>query len=45
MCFIPTGADPQEYLDAAAETDEGRPQVDGGPPDFVHGMYAELTVE
>lgn len=45
MCFIPTGADPQEYLDVAAETEDGPPQVDGGPPHFVHGMYAELTVE
>lgn len=44
MCFIPTGVDPKTYLDAAAETDEGPPQVDGGPPHFVHGMYAELIV-
>lgn len=43
LCFIPTGADPAEYLQAAA-TSEGPPQVDGGPPHFVHGMYAELTV-
>ena len=45
MCFIPTGVDPQEYLRVAAETEEGPPQVDGGPPHFVHGMYAEMTVE
>lgn len=45
MCFIPTGADPQEYLQAAAETEEGPPQVEGGPPHFVHGMHAELTVK
>jgi hypothetical protein len=44
MCFIPTGADPQEYLRVAAETEEGPPQVDGGPPHFVQGMFAELTV-
>jgi hypothetical protein len=43
MCFIPTGADPAEYLAAAAES-EGPPQVDGGPPHFVHGMAVELTV-
>jgi hypothetical protein len=43
LCAIPTGADPQEYLDAAA-TSEGPPQVDGGPPHFTHGMFAELTV-
>jgi hypothetical protein len=45
MCFIPTGVDPQEYLRVAAETEEGPPQVEGGPPHFVHGMYAEITVE
>ena len=46
MCFIPTGADPQEYLEAAADPDhEGPPQVEGGPPHFVHGMYAELIIE
>lgn len=46
MCFIPTGVDPQEYFDAAEEAGEGPPQVEGaGPPHFVHGMYAELTVE
>lgn len=46
FCFIPTGADVDEYLAAAADTDhEGPPQVDGGPPHFVHGMYAELEVE
>ncbi len=44
VCFIPTGADPQEYLDAAA-TSEGPPQVEGGPPHFVNGMYAEITVD
>lgn len=27
MCFIPTGADPQEYLQAAEDTDDGPPQV------------------
>lgn len=44
MCFIPTGVDPDVYLAAAAETEEGPPQVDGGPPHFVHGMVAEITV-
>lgn len=43
VCVIPTGADPQEYLDAAA-TSDGPPQVDGGPPHVVNGMFAELTV-
>jgi len=44
FCFIPTGADIDEYLTAAA-TSDGPPEVAGGPPHFVHGMYAELTVE
>ena len=44
FCFIPTGADIDEYLTAAA-TSDGPPEVDGGPPHFVHGMHAELIVE
>ena len=44
ICAIPTGADPAEYLAAAAESD-GPPQVDGGPPHFAHGMYGEVVVE
>lgn len=43
LCAIPTGADPTEYLEAAA-TSDGPPQVDGGPPHFVHGMVDELVV-
>ncbi len=43
FCAIPTGADAGEYL-AAAATSDGPPQVDGGPPHFVNGMYTELTV-
>ena len=45
LCAIPTGAIPEEYLAAAAEAEGGPPQVDGGPPHFVNGMFAELTVE
>jgi uncharacterized cupredoxin-like copper-binding protein len=45
ICAIPTGADPDEFLAAAAESEEGPPDVEGGPPHFVHGMFAELTVE
>ncbi|HEV2069571.1 MAG TPA: hypothetical protein VGR26_07255 [Acidimicrobiales bacterium] len=45
VCFIPTGADPDEYLAAAQEGGEGPPQVEGGPPHFTQGMFAELTVE
>lgn len=44
LCMIPTGADPEEYMSAAA-TSDGPPDVAGGPPHIVHGMYAELTVE
>ncbi len=44
ICAIPTGVDPSEYLAAAAESEGGPPDVPGGPPHFVHGMYAEITV-
>jgi hypothetical protein len=43
LCAIPTGADPQEYLQAAA-TSDGPPEVDGGPPHFVNGMIDDLVV-
>jgi hypothetical protein len=43
ICTIPTGADPAEYL-AAAATSDGPPDVTGGRPHFTHGMYAELDV-
>ncbi len=46
LCVIPTGVAPDEYLAAAAETEEGPPQIDNaGPPHIAHGMYAELVVE
>jgi hypothetical protein len=44
FCVIPTGADPEAYLEAAGSSD-GPPQVPGGAPHFVNGMYAEVTVE
>ena len=44
LCSIPTGADPAEYIQAASES-AGPPVVPGGPPHFVNGMFAELTVE
>ena len=44
FCGIPVGADPQAYLDAA-DTSEGPPEVEGGPPHFAEGMYGEFTVE
>lgn len=44
MCAIPTGVEPAVYLKAAAEAAGERPQVEGGPPHFVQGMFAEVTV-
>ncbi|MFK8026199.1 MAG: hypothetical protein AB8G26_19750 [Ilumatobacter sp.] len=44
ICVIPTGADPDDYLAAAAAADGEPPQVEGGPPHIVNGMFAELTV-
>lgn len=43
ICAIPVGADPMEYIEAAA-TSEGPPQVEGGPPHFVVGMVGEVEV-
>jgi hypothetical protein len=45
MCAIPTGADPAAYLEAAAASQGGPPEVAGGPPHFLHGMVTELTVD
>jgi uncharacterized cupredoxin-like copper-binding protein len=42
-CAIPTGADPAEFM-RQAQAAEGPPDVPGGPPHFVSGMYAELVV-
>lgn len=44
VCFIPVGADPEEFM-AAGEEGDGPPDVAGGPPHFVEGMFAEITVE
>lgn len=44
VCLIPTGADPDEYMAAAADSD-GPPDVAGGAPHIAHGMYGELVVE
>lgn len=43
ICMIPTGADPDEFMQAAA-TSDGPPDVAGGPPHIAHGMYAEIEV-
>lgn len=45
ICVIPTGANPGEYLAAAAEAEGGPPEVAGGPPHLTLGMYGEVTVE
>ncbi|MGI9646011.1 MAG: hypothetical protein ACR2O6_11950 [Ilumatobacteraceae bacterium] len=44
VCVIPTDADPEEYLAAAAAAEGGPPDVAGGPPHIAQGMFAELTV-
>ncbi len=44
-CFIPVGADPQEYIDAAQSSGDEPPEVEGGPPHFVEGMFGEFTAE
>jgi hypothetical protein len=45
-CFMPTGVDPDAYLNAPP-SEEGPPEVPGadGPPHIAHGMWAELVVE
>jgi hypothetical protein len=45
ICSIPTGADPNAYLQAAQSGAEGPPQVAGGPPHFAQGMFGEIVVE
>ena len=46
FCAIPTGADPDEFAQALAEsTGLGPPRVEGGDPHFVNGMIGEITVE
>lgn len=44
VCFIPTGADPAAYLEAAQNASEGPPDVAGGAPHAANGMFAELKV-
>lgn len=45
MCAIPSGVAPDAYLKAVAEAGGAKPDVEGGPPHFVHGMVTELVVE
>jgi hypothetical protein len=45
MCFVPKGANPQQYLAAAAQAHGGPVTgVPGGPPHFVLGMYGQINV-
>lgn len=43
FCAIPIGADPGQYLEAAA-TSDGPPDVPGGAPHFTEGMAGEIIV-
>jgi hypothetical protein len=42
LCGIPEGANPEEYMAAAATGEQ--PDVEGGPPHFVLGMFGEVNV-
>lgn len=46
VCFIPTGANPQEYVQRMQQSEGGPPQGSegDGPPHVTKGMFAELTV-
>jgi hypothetical protein len=44
LCGIPTGADPQAYLTAAAQSKGGPVSVPGGKPHYMAGMIKELVV-
>jgi hypothetical protein len=45
LCAIPTGADPDELMREAQQSQGGPPNVPGGPPHFTAGMYAELVAD
>lgn len=45
ICAIPTGADPAAYLAAAQSSQGGPPNVPGGAPHFVQGMFGEIKVK
>jgi hypothetical protein len=45
ICFIPTGVDPEKYLEAAQNSEDGPPaDLGGGEPHAFKGMYGEVTV-
>lgn len=45
ICVIPTGANSDEYIAAAAEAEGGPPEVAGGPPHIAQGMFGEIIVD
>lgn len=45
LCFIPTGADPDAYREAAESGATEAPDIGGGPPHVVEGMAAELVAQ
>lgn len=44
VCLVPTGVDPQAYVDYARAPGEADPPL-GGPLHVAVGMFSELTVE
>lgn len=42
VCFVPTGADPQAFMEAEGD---GPPQIDGGPAHAFQGMIGQVIVE
>ena len=42
---IPTGAEPQAYLDELEANPGQPPQVEGGPPHFTGGMFQQVVVQ
>ena len=44
FCAVPTGANPDEYARALKESQDGPPNVAGGPRHYTHGMFGEVRV-
>lgn len=44
-CYIPTGVDPDAYMEAAAAAQGGPPDIQGGPPHVAQGMFTEIDVD
>jgi hypothetical protein len=44
VCTVPTGADPQAYVNAAEQAKGGPVAVTGGPPHYMGGMIQIFTV-